>query len=260
MKVIKNLPSIIGLVVIVLVLVLVLNLFGVFDSIFNTERRDQARTTGVAEVRVRPLDLSCKARIDAVVPLKGEAKSTAHAPLIDVNLTYNTDTITMTAIGDVDTCFPATGATVKHTDTSWLVKIDASQTVLNRPRVKPAATAQSVSYHPGAGRKLVKLLPIVNFFLVNENGSRLTLEAEAFAQSIIGGSSCMKAAWPATKRAIVQTYQDDAKRKGIPASHVHVSFTGQPAFQQNDMRHVPKAFQATKFTVDNRHTVCRLVP
>lgn len=231
--------------------------FGFFGWAFDSERQDQARTTDVAEVRVRPLDLPCKSRIDARVPVQGEAKYTVHSFI--GSLTVNTDTVRLTAIGDVDTCFPAAGAVVEKAAEDWLVRIDASQTVFNRPRVKPAATARSVNYKPGFGRLVADFVPIIDYFMVKENSSQLTLEAQAFAQSVIGGSRCMRAAWPATKQAIVQTYQDEARRQGIKPQRVQVTFSGQPRFDQNDMKKVPEEFGATKFTVDNHRTECRLV-
>ncbi len=248
---------VIGCVIIVTLAVVfgVLYFTGALNGILSLEQRNRASTTNTVTTKTTGIFIDCRARTDVTAPVKDEAQSIVHTFV--GSFTWNTDTVWMKAQGDVTTCFPADGAVVTTRGSHMTVDVDASRAVFYRPRVKPAATARSVHYEPGAGRRVVDFVPLINYFVMKENGSRLTLEAEQFAQSIIGGSRCMKASWTATRRAITTAYHKYAKRHGVSPANVTINFNGSPRFDQNDMKRIPKAFESTKFTVDTKHVVCK---
>lgn len=248
---------VVGCVIIVSLAVVfgVLYFTGSLNGILSTEQKDKASTTGVVTTRTTGIFIDCRARTDVAAPVKDEAQHIIHT--FFGSFTWNTDTVWMNAQGDVTTCFPADGAVVTTTGNRMTVDVDTTRTVFYRPRVKPAATARSVRYEPGAGRRVAGFVPLFDYFVMKENGSRLTLEAEQFAQSIIGGSRCMKASWKATRRAITTAYHKYAKQHGIARHNVTINFNGSPRFDQHDMKRIPKAFESTKFTVDTKHVVCK---
>ncbi len=228
--------------------------FGWFDSP-EVERQDTFRKHGpVRIVKIVPEALECRAYVQAEIPVKGESQYIWKTPLF--SKTLNTDTITFTAIGDVEVCFPAEGATVHaKNDGSWLVEIDSSQAVFNRPRVDALATENSVDYKPGAGREIIEFVPIVDYF-IDTNAHELTAEAFAYAQALIGGSDCMNAAWQPVQKAIVLSYQDQAARKGADPGAVEVIFTNQPDFEQHAKVFDTGVFDGVEFEIDTENDRC----
>lgn len=258
---VKNLLAWIGVVALVAVLAMMIHPFGLFNfnGSVDVRRQDTMRTDGISKVWTEARNLHCSSLINASVPVKGQAQYTVH--LLVASKTLNTDGITMRAIGDVGGCLRARFVKLIRQGGEVIVTLDASGTSFWRPRVKPAATAGSVKYHRGFMRGLIAAMPmpLINLF-IDENSSQLTMQAESFAQSVIGGSKCMKAAWPQAKRNIVTEYRRTLTRLGFDTAHLQVRLVGQPDFAQNDLKHAAKVFGNTKFKIDHKHVVCRSLP
>ena len=85
---------------------------------------------------MEPISLDCRARIHAEVPVEGRRE---HELLGQV---YRTDTVSMLAVGDVDTCVEGTSAeVVHHRDGTTEVIIPGESILFVRPRVDAVATA-----------------------------------------------------------------------------------------------------------------------
>ena len=80
--------------------------------------------------RIEPIALDCRARVHAEVPLEG---SRDHEILGQV---YRTDTVRITALGDVDTCVDADGGEVtERADGGFSVTVPGESIRFVRPRV-----------------------------------------------------------------------------------------------------------------------------
>lgn len=172
--------------------------------------------------RIEPINLDCRARVHAQVPLEGVRE---HKVLGQV---YRTDTVTVTAIGDVDTCVEADGVEViDRADGGFSVIVPGESIRFVRPRVDAVRTAESVSFDKGFVGKLTDVFPWVS----DDNG--LTTAAYAYAQGVIGGSDCMQAAYEHTSTMIVDAYRTQLEEQGGDSSTVDVRIEGEPDFDQN---------------------------
>ena len=80
---------------------------------------------GARIVDVEAINLDCRARIHAEIPIEGIRQREA------LGVTYRTDRITMTAVGDIDTCVDGSAASVEHkADGSTEVIIPSSNNVI----------------------------------------------------------------------------------------------------------------------------------
>lgn len=171
---------------------------------------------------IEPISLDCRARIVAEVPVVG-TQSTSVA-----GATVSTDTIRMRAVGDIDTCVDAGGVEViERADGTVGVIIEAESIQFVRPRVDAVATMDSVMTDRGFVNQLVEAFPWTN------EDDELTPAAFAFAQTIIGGSSCMRAAYDQTETALVEAYQDQMVAQGADSADIDVIISGIPDFDQN---------------------------
>lgn len=220
---------------------------------FGDSSKATIAPAGAATVtRIEPEVLDCRARINATVPLKGKKDYTNHNPVHD--FVYRTDTLKLAAVGDVDTCV-RDGATVQELKNGgWAVNVPAESVEFVRPRVDAVATAKSVDFEKGWVGKFTDAFPWVD----DNNG--LTPAAYAYAQTIIGGSSCMKAAWTPTQRAIVAAYKQQAADKHIDPNKVEVTFSGTPNFSQHDADMKDLGFNGFEFKVDAGKVECRVDP
>ena len=174
-------------------------------------------------VAVQPIALDCRARIEAEVPIVGTQRTTF------AGATVSTDTVRMRAIGDVDTCVDASQVEIRErADGTFGVIIDADAIEFVRPRVDAIATAESVTTDRGVINQLVEAFPWTN------EDDELTPAAFAFAQTVIGGSSCMQAAYAETEAAIEQAYRDQLIEQGADPDNVEVIISGIPDFVQNE--------------------------
>ncbi|MGI9607805.1 MAG: hypothetical protein ACR2P0_16880 [Acidimicrobiales bacterium] len=179
---------------------------------------------GPAEiVEITPLALDCRARIRAEVPVIGTQRTTV------AGATVSTDTVRMRAIGDVDTCVAADGVEIhQRADGTIGVIVDAEAIEFVRPRVDAVATMDSVTTDRGILNQLVEALPFTN------EDDELTPAAFAFAQTVIGGSSCMRAAYDETSVAITSAYIEQLLEQGGDPEDLDVVIAGLPDFAQND--------------------------
>ncbi len=198
---------------------------------------------GPAEiVKITPIALDCRARITARVPVVGTQRTEV------AGATVSTDTVRMQAIGDVDTCVAADGVEiVERTDGTIGVIIDASAIEFVRPRVDAVATMDSVTTDRGFVNQIVEALPFTN------EDDELTPAAFAFAQTVIGGSDCMQAAYDETAASLIAAYEDQLVEQGGNAADIDVIISGIPDFTQNDPD--PTAFGDFEF-VEETGTTC----
>lgn len=174
-------------------------------------------------VRVEPIRLDCRARVFAEVPVEGRREHEAFGRV------YRTDRITMQAYGDVDTCVDGTGTSVEHNpDGTTDVTIDARSIVFVRPRVDAVRTAATVDVDKDAVGKLVDAFPWV------DDNLGLTPAAYAFAQNVIGSSSCMETAYLLTENILIDAYRDQAIEQGVDPNRLAVTIEGQPTFTDPD--------------------------
>lgn len=175
-------------------------------------------------VDITPISLDCRARIEAVVPVVGTQRTSI------AGATVSTDTIRMRAVGDVDTCVSSTGVEIiERADGTFGVIIDASAIEFVRPRVDAVATMNSVTTDRGIVNQVVEALPWTN------EDDELTPAAFAFAQTVIGSSSCMEAAYEQTTIALTEAYQAQMTEQGASPEDVDVIVSGIPDFAQNDV-------------------------
>ena len=175
-------------------------------------------------IDITPISLECRARIEAVVPVVGTQKTTVGGA------TISTDTIRMRAVGDVDTCVDSTGVEIiERADGTFGVILDASAIEFVRPRVDAVATMNSVTTNRGIVNQVVEALPWTN------EDDELTPAAFAFAQTVIGGSFCMEAAYEQTRAALTEAYQNQMVQQGADPDDVDVIVSGIPDFGQNDV-------------------------
>lgn len=170
-------------------------------------------------IEIAPIALDCRARIHAKVPVKGTRDHKV------VGQTYRTDTVTMTAIGDIDTCVSSDATEVIRVDeTTFRVLVHAEAITFERPRVDTVATRDSVSFDKGFVGKFTDVLPWVS------DDSGLTPAAYSFAQQVVGSSECMERAWKITEVVIETAYRDELTRQGGEANDVEVDIVGIPDF------------------------------
>lgn len=178
---------------------------------------------GPTVIAVSPISLDCRARVTASVPVIGTQRTSI------AGATISTDTVRMRAIGDVDTCVNSDGVEIiERADGTTGVIIDADAIEFVRPRVDAVATQGSVTTDRGIINQLVEVLPWTN------EDDELTPAAFAFAQTVIGGSECMRAAYDQTEAAIVTAYQDQVVAQGADPDDVDVIIAGIPDFGQNE--------------------------
>ena len=175
-------------------------------------------------VQIQPISLECRARIEAQVPVVGTQKTSV------AGATISTDTIRMRAVGDVDTCVDSSGVEIiPRADGTFGVIIDAEAIEFVRPRVDAVATMNSVTTDRGIVNQVVEALPWTN------EDDELTPAAFAFAQTVIGGSSCMEAAYEQTRTALEDAYRTQMTEQGADPDDVDVIISGIPDFGQNDV-------------------------
>ena len=178
---------------------------------------------GPTLISVTPISLDCRARITASVPVIGTQRTSV------AGATISTDTIRMRAVGDVDTCVSSDGVEIiERADGTTGVIIDADAIEFVRPRVDAIATMDSVTTDRGFVNQVVEALPWTN------EDDELTPAAFAFAQTVIGGSECMRAAYDHTETAIITAYQDQMVAQGADPDDVDVIIAGIPNFGEND--------------------------
>lgn len=185
-------------------------------------------------VDVEPIRLDCRARVFAEVPVEGRREHQAFGRV------YRTDRITMRAFGDVDTCVDGSGTRVEHdSDGTTEVVIDAASIVFVRPRVDAVRTAGTVDVDKGMVGKLVDAMPWV------DDNLGLTPAAYAFAQNVIGSSSCMETAYRLTEDILIDAYRDQAIEQGIDPDRLTVTIDGQPSFTEPEPIELDSSGNAT---------------
>jgi len=222
--------TVMSIVLLALILVIAFVSFGLFDINWPWEDVIEEESAVAVDVEagpaqiidITPISLDCRARIEAEVPVVGTQKTTV------AGATVSTDTIRMRAVGDVDTCVAADGVEIlERTDGTIGVIIDADAIEFVRPRVDAVATMDSVSTDRGILNQLVEAFPWTN------EDDELTPAAFAFAQTVIGGSSCMRAAYDQTQEALVDAYRDQMVEQGANPDDIDVVISGIPDFEQN---------------------------
>ena len=170
-------------------------------------------------VSVEPISLDCRARIHAEIPIEGIRQQESFG------VVYRTDRVSMTAIGDVDTCVDGNAAEVKHHgDGSTEVIIPGESIQFVRPRVDTVRTAASVDVDRDAVGKLIDAFPWV------DDNTGLTPVAYAYAQNVIGSSQCMQAAYQVTQEILVDAYRQQVLEQGVDEDTLVVRIEGQPDF------------------------------
>ncbi len=198
-------------------------------------------------IRIEPIALDCRARIHTIVPIEGRREHSVAGQV------YRTDTVSMTVVGDIDTCVEAGEAEIVHRDDGTirvLVPADAIQFV--RPRVNTVATLDSVEYDKGALGKLTDAFPWVS------DDSGLTPAAYAYAQTIIGSTDCMGKAFDTTRRAIVQAYEDQLVAAGADVALLDVDVVGAPDLSTTATP--GEVLEGYDFTIDSQATTCQVSP
>lgn len=221
-----------GLLLFCCVFALFLSLVGWIDIVWPWENIVEEETTigidtedvGPARILdITPIALDCRARIEAEVPVVGTQRTSV------AGATVSTDTVSLRAVGDVDTCVSADGVEInERTDGTIGVVIDASAIEFVRPRVDAVATMESVTTDRGFIGQVADLLPFTN------EDDELTPAAFAFAQTVIGGSDCMRAAFDQTSLALEEAYRQQMIDQGADPNDIDVIVAGLPDFGQND--------------------------
>ncbi len=230
-KAVVSLITIAGVFLLVLIVLAALLSFGWLDIRWPWEdivEQESAVAVDVEEgpariLAIEPISLDCRARIEAEVPIVGTQRTTI------AGATVSTDTIRMRAVGDVDTCVNSDGVDInERTDGTIGVIIDAGAIEFVRPRVDAVATMDSVSTDRGVINQFVDIFPWTN------EDDELTPAAFAFAQTVIGGSSCMQAAYDQTTSTLEDAYRDQMVAQGANANDIEIIIRGVPDFVQND--------------------------
>ncbi|MEM9202541.1 MAG: hypothetical protein AAGC53_12805 [Actinomycetota bacterium] len=218
--------SLLSVLVVTVVGLLVFMQLGIADLTWPWENPAVAsQTTSIVQtkaaeiIEIEPITLDCRARIHTVVPVEGKRQ---HEML---GQTYRTDTVEMTAVGDIDTCVDATEVeVVVRDDGSARVLVPADAIEFVRPRVDAVATLDSVVYDEGLLGKLSGALPWVS------DNSRLTPAAFAYAQTVIGSSECMEQAYELTTQAMIDAYEAQMAAVGLDPDDLEVEIIGDPNF------------------------------
>ncbi len=170
-------------------------------------------------VAVDRIALDCRARIYAEVPVEGKREHTAF------DRVYRTDTVEMTAYGDVDTCVAGSSAQVLYKrDGTTEVIIPAESIIFVRPRVDAVASADTVRVNKGLIGKFTDVFPWVSDDL------GLTPTAYSYAQQVIGSSECMEAAYAVTEEVLIEAYTEQFVANGANADELTVTIDGTPDF------------------------------
>lgn len=170
-------------------------------------------------VSVEPISLDCRARIHAEIPVEGIRQHEAF------DVVYRTDRISMTAVGDVDTCVDGDAAQVNHhSDGSTEVVIPGPSIQFVRPRVDTVKTAESVEVDKDLVGKVTDAFPWV------DDNLGLTPLAYAYAQNVIGSSQCMQAAYDVTEEILVDAYRQQVVDQGVDSDKLTVRVDGEPNF------------------------------
>ncbi len=225
--------TIAGIFVVALLLVVALFSFGWVDINWPWEDIVTEETTieipvdeaGPAQiVSIEPIALDCRARISAEVPVIGTQRTEV------AGATVSTDTVRLRAVGDVDTCVRSDGVEViERADGTWGVIIDAEAIEFVRPRIDAVATMNSVETDRGIVNQVVEALPWTN------EDDTLTPAAFAFAQTVIGSSDCMMAAYDQTSAALEDAYRQQLVDQGGDPADIDVIISGVPNFGQNEL-------------------------
>lgn len=195
-------------------------------------------------VEIEPIALDCRARIHAEVPVKAVREHQL------AGKTYSTDTVEMTAIGDVDTCVDSSSVEIaERSDGSFDVIVPADSIEFVRPRVDAAATMDSVLVDRGLLSEFIGLFPGVS------DNDGLTPAAYAFAQGVIGGSDCMRQAFDLTAETLERAYRNQMSSQGEDPDDIEVIISGIPDFTQNDFPQDSR-FDDFDFSVDDQESVC----
>lgn len=194
--------------------------------------------------RIEPIALDCRARVHAAVPLEGRKEHEAFGRV------YRTDTVTLEARGDVDTCVDADLVRIiESTDGTFHIDIPGEAIRFERPRVDAFATRDSVDYDKGLLGKMSDALPWVS------DNDGLTTTAYAFAQEVIGGSECMEQAYRVTSELLVDAYEEQLLEQGADPSQLEITI-GEPDFGQNQATDL----EGFDFTVESERIHCSLSP
>lgn len=170
-------------------------------------------------VDVEAINLDCRARIHAEIPVEGIRRREA------LGFTYRTDRVAMTAVGDIDTCVDGSAAIVKHKpDGSTEVVIPGESIRFERPRVNAVETADSVEVDRDLVGKISDAFPWVSDNLA------LTPLAYAYAQNVIGSSQCVRAAYQVTEEILIEAYREQVIEQGADADSLTVRVEGEPTF------------------------------
>lgn len=170
-------------------------------------------------ISVEAISLDCRARIHAEIPVEGIRQHEAF------DVVYRTDRISMTAVGDVDTCVDGSATEVNHnSDGSTEVVIPGESIQFVRPRVDTVKTAESVVVDKDLVGKVTDAFPWV------DDNLGLTPLAYAYAQNVIGSSQCMQAAYEVTQEILVDAYRQQVVDQGVDADNLTVRIDGEPNF------------------------------
>lgn len=198
-------------------------------------------------VAIEPIALDCRARIHSVVPIEGRREHSLAGQV------YRTDTVSMTVVGDIDTCVEAGGVEiVNRKDGSVRVIVPADAIRFVRPRVDTVATLDTVRYDKGALGKLTDAFPWVS------DDSGLTPAAYAYAQTVIGGTDCMRKAFETTQQAIVRAYEEQMVEGGLDPSLISVDVVGSPDFSTTESPE--QVLDGYDFTIEAPATTCQVSP
>ena len=168
---------------------------------------------------IQPIALDCRARILAEVPVVGKREHKAFGKV------YRTDTVSLTAKGDIDTCVDSSETTIHELeDGRFQVIVPATAITFERPRVDAVATRDSVEFDKGLLGKFSDLFPWVS------DNSGLTPAAYAYAQEVVGSSECMARAWTVTETVVKKAYGDQLVAQGGQRADVSVVIEGAPEF------------------------------
>lgn len=231
MKLSSIATSFVTILIVALISVAVLWSFGVvslnwpwqnFDLDVASSKTVVAPEAPARIYRVEPLALDCRARISAIVPVAGKKEHSLAGRV------YRTDTVTMDAYGDVDTCVNAALVEIEERDDGTTkVTIPAEAIEFVRPRVDAIATRESVNFEKGLLGKITDAFPWVS------DNEGLTPAAYAFAQTVVGGSECMSQAYTITEEVLLEAYAEHARVNGGNPDRVEVEIVGTPNFDQN---------------------------
>ncbi len=222
--------------------------FGVGDLVPDLPEVMTTETTITADepvvYRIEPIALDCRARVHAAVPLEGRKEHEAFGRV------YRTDSVTIEARGDVDTCVDSDLVRIiESTDGTFHIDIPGEAIRFERPRVDAFATRDSVAYDKGLLGKMTDALPWVS------DNDGLTTTAYAFAQDVIGGSECMEQAYQVTSELLVDAYEEQLLEQGADPDRLEITI-GEPDFDQNHTT----GLEGFDFTVESDQIQCSLSP